>query len=454
MELRGQFNLHLEPAQMSIDCGRLRKTLLGGSVVPILFAVYLVPRVAILFLDVEPQSDAGWYVNRAVALSAGEGYSERGILTAYWPPGWSFTLALFFKIFGPSLYIVKMINLACSVVAGWFTLDLGRRLFKSELAGRLALLTLAIYPNSIGYIPSAMTEVFYTTLFLALLWMIVVPRTNFRFLAAGLVLGVATLVKSQSLAVLPFIFLIAILRQPLTLKRISAALFGVGLVGATACLVIAPWIVRNYAVFNQWVFISTNGGLTLLTGNNPSARGDYTPDDPLVTSIDRNVSNQVEVDKEARRRALEWIKENPGRFVLLIPMKWFRLWAPDGESEWWFQGGFKAYEEYAFYFRLVRYLNQAIYMLLLLAFAWSGLLLFSGRVKISESLLDWWALPYAIAVYLTVLAIVFPGQSRFHYPAMPLIIMCAAWLVASTVLAEDKTGSNPDFKRALCATGE
>ena len=424
---------------MTVEHLRLWRWFASSSAVALLFTLYIVPRAALVFFSVEPASDAAWYFNRAVALAAGHGYSERGLFTAYWPPGWPLTLALVFKLFGPSIFIVKVVNLLCAMATGWFTLDLGRKLFNSELAGRVALLLLAIYPNNIGYVAAAMTEVFYTTLLLAILWLLIVCQAELRFALAGLILGLATLVKTQSLVVLPFIFGIAILRQHITLHQVRLVLFRAGLVTLTACFVIVPWTLRNHAVFNKWIFVSTNGGLTLLTGNNPSARGDYTPDDPLVTSISRSVANQVSVDKEARRRAVEWIKGNPGRFIWLMPMKWFRLWAPDGESEWWFQAGYKQYDKYVSYFRAVRYLNQAYYILLLLGFIWSGFLLFSGRAKISELRFDWWMLPYSITLYVTLLSLVFSGQSRFHYPIMPIVVMCTGWLLASNFFVQERT---------------
>ena len=162
---------------------------------------------------------------------------------------------------------------------------------------------------------------------------------------------------------------------------------------AFALVVVLPWSYRNYQTFGEWVWVSTNGGLTLLTGNNQSARGDYTQDDPLVTSIPRSVANQIEVDKEAKRRAVQWIKENPGRFVALLPLKAFRLWIPDGEAEWWYQAGYKMYDRYMFWFRTVRYINQVYYLSLLIMFIWTGWLLFAKKKRITRATIDWWALP-------------------------------------------------------------
>jgi hypothetical protein len=168
-----------------------------------------------------------------------------------------------------------------------------------------------------------------------------------------------------------------------------------------------------------------------LTGNNPSARGDYTQDDHLVTSIPRTVATQLAVDKEARRRAIQWITDHPHEFLLLMPLKVFRLWGPDGEAEHAFQLGYKDYERYVVAFRTVRYLNQAYYVCLLAGFCWTGLILLRGRRRVSEYRFDWWLLPYAIALYPTAIAVVFFGQSRYHYPVMPFVTMCCGWLFAT-----------------------
>jgi hypothetical protein len=265
-------------------------------------------------------------------------------------------------------------------------------------------------------------------LLLAGCWLLVVYESVLALVLAGLIFGLATLVKAQSMIVIVFIFAIDFLRN-FDVHQIKNKMIKTTIVMVITFAVISVWSYRNYQIFGEFVLVSTNGGLTLLTGNNPSARGDYTSDDPLVTSIPRSVATQVEVDKEAKYRAIEWIKENPGRFLALMPLKVFRLWVPDGEAEWAFQAGYGHYEAYVFRFRAIRYLNQAYYSLLLVGFAWAGMLLFSGKAKVSERRIDWWALPYVIALYPTIIALVFSGQSRFHYPVFPFVVMCCSWLI-------------------------
>ena len=54
----------------------------------VLWALFLLPRVGVLLVDVVPTSDAAWYFGRAAELAAGLGYLDKGEPTAFWPPGW------------------------------------------------------------------------------------------------------------------------------------------------------------------------------------------------------------------------------------------------------------------------------------------------------------------------------------------------------------------------------
>lgn len=392
-------------------------------------ALFLVPRCLVVLLDVTPTSDAAWYFDRAVEWLAGHGYAEDGVPTAYWPPGWPMTLTAAFKTFGAGTLTVRGINFVFACLGGWLTYDLARRLFDSEVAGRAALLLLAIYPNSFGYIPLALTEVSYTTVLLALCWILVLRPGLLARAFAGILLGYASLIKAQSIVFVPLFFAVWWLRGERTSRRLlDAALQGALVVIVAACVVV-PWTLRNARVLGAFVPISTNGGLTLLTGNNPTANGDFTQDDPMVTSIRGPVSDQVAIDKLAKARAAAWIRENPGTFLKLLPLKVFRLWAPDGEAEWGYQAGWSGYDEWWWLFRGLRAVNQLFYAALLLGFAYAGYRLASGRDAVSGERTGWWLLPFGVAAYPTLIAMVFSGQSRFHFPAMPFVIMTVAWLI-------------------------
>lgn len=410
------------------------------SVLLMIWALYLALRVAVLFIDVAPTSDAEWYYIRAVSLAAGHGYLDNsGAPTAFWPPGWPMALSLAFMQFGVSRAALGLFNLASAMLIGVVTLALGRRLFGSEAAARAGLLLLAIYPNAIGYVPLALTEVFYTALLMAGCWIVVTHSNRWQLVTAGLVFGFATLVKAQTMIVIPLLFAIEWLRGRNVWSRFPR-LFGDGLlVLGVAMLTVLPWSVRNHAQLGHWVMVSTNGGYTLLTGNHDTATGDYTPSAPVVKELmARPGLDEVSRDAEAKRLGLAWIENNPGKFLALVPKKLMRLWLPDGEAEWAYQGGAPGYARFEALYRAVRYANQAYYAVLMLAFASAFFVMLVKRHRDGQRWIGWWLLPYGIALYPTLICVVFSGQSRFHYPVMPFVCMSAGWLAitAWNALAE------------------
>lgn len=406
---------------------------LNPRFVPTCFILFVGIRAAVIWcVPIHQASDNLWYFNRAVVLAAGDGYSQGGIPTAYWPPGWPGALGLVFWMLAPSPLVGQIENLVFSAITFWTALRLGSTLFADEVVGRLTVLILAVYPNQIGYIPLLGTEVFYTAVLLIAIAVIVGGQNWSRLIFSGLLFGIATLTKAQTLLVPLTLFAVwwlAARSQAKVLQQIGR----VTVVYAAMALVILPWSARNYTVFGEFVLISTNGGATLLSGNNPSAAGDYTEDDALVKSVPNDVAGQVANDRLATALALKWIYDNPGAFLTLVPKKIWRLWAPDGESEWAYQAGFKDYQQYWLIFRFVRGLNQIYYTCLILLFAASCLYFPNYGNKVSP----YGITGYVLVAYFTAISIVFSGQSRFHYPLMPWIAMYVAW----TIIQWGRTGA-------------
>ncbi len=401
-----------------------------------LFALFTLLRAAAILLDVTPTSDADWYYARADMLAQGRGYlGQTGVPTAYWPPGWPLALSLAFRVLGTSTLTVGLFNLVSAVLAAWLTYDLARRLFGSgpiaELGARTALLLLAVYPNSILYVPLALTEVFYTTLLLGGCWLLIARKGAARLVFAGLVFGLATLVKAQTLVVVPLVCLIGLLRDEQIVRRTPGVIARGGLILAVAAMGVAPWTVRNHEAMGAWIPVSTNGGITLLTGNNDSARGGFTPDDAVVKALDaRRGLTEMEYDAEASRLGKEWIKAHPVQFLKLMPLKLLRLWGPDGEGQWAYETGSPAWHAAPWAFLALRAANQLWYFALLGLFAVAAVMMIRQRRAEGRRLIDWWVLPYGIALYPTAIALVFSGQSRFHYPVMPFVCMAAGWVLA------------------------
>ena len=149
---------------------------------------------------------------------------------------------------------------------------------------------------------------------------------------------------------------------------------------------------------------------------------DYNDDSPLVRDVRFSVIDQVAADARARAAAWGWIRENPTHFFALMPKKLFRLWAPDGESEWIFQAGYPSYNENKTLFRSIRIINQIYYTLIIVCF------FFAWRLWLTPTEPSTWTVPLMLA-FFSVLSMVFSGQSRYHAPMMPFVIAFAAWSV-------------------------
>jgi hypothetical protein len=376
--------------------------------VPVCFVLYMAVRVAVLFVrPLEQTSDFLWYFDSARGLAAGAGYTDQGALTAFWPVGWPAVLGMLFRIFGSEALVGQIANLAFSAAAFWLTVVFGTAAFRSPLAARAAVLLLTLYPNQIGYVPLLSTELFFEALLLGGVLLLLRERA----VLAGLVFGLAALTKSQAILI-PAVLLVSALPFARAL-RLGAVVYVVAL------LVIVPWTWRNHEVFHAFIPVSSNGGWTLLTGNNPQASGGYTPDTVLAAGITHDPAQQVAMDHLARSRAVAWIEANPSRFLRLLPKKVFHLWAPDGESEWFYQRGYAGYDAHVLFFRALRVLNQAYYVVLLLL-AVPAMWLVPRREA-------WAASGVALMVYTTLVSIVFSGQSRFHASLMPFIALYAGW---------------------------
>jgi hypothetical protein len=386
----------------------------------ILSLVALLPRAALLAsVPVQQTSDFFLYTRLALGLAAGHGYVDDGVPTAFWPPGWPGFLGLVFTIFGPSPLAGQIANLALGLAACALTWVVGTRMFEDRGIGRLAALIVAVMPNQIAYVPLLSTEIFYEVLLL-LGVLLVFQRQWWALALAGVVFGVASLTKAQSPLIPAGVLGVACLYR-LGWPMLFGTARRLAVVYVLMACVIAPWTFRNYGLFHAFIPVSTNGGVTLLTGNNPSANGDFTPSDPSFTDLSLKVGDQVETDRISKQRAVAWIKAHPRQFVALMPKKFFRLWAPDGEAEWLYQAGYDQYDRFSTVFRGVRLVNQVFYVVLVLL-AVPGLAVLVRPSKGAIAAQTGWVL----CAYATAISLVFSGQSRFHFSLIPWLALYAA----------------------------
>lgn len=286
----------------------------------VVMLVALLPRLYVAIAwSKEPVWDGHYYHLGAERLAAGLGYSEDALVRGqvvwrpwvHYPVGYSLFLSVFYFAFGPSLLLAPVLNALLGAVVtgathriGWHFTTLGR--------ARLAAALVALHPGLIAYSSLVMSEVLATALLLgaglALLWS---PRQLRGFLIAGLLLGLAVLVRPASLLVLPLFALMGEKPWTRALLRTAAA-------GAVALVVVLPWTYRNCTRLDGCALVSTNGGWNL-------AIGALTPTGRFHTLRAADgcavVTGQVQQDDCWKEVAIKRIAANPVRWLAAMPKK-------------------------------------------------------------------------------------------------------------------------------------
>ena len=398
--------------------------------VAIIVALGLALRLGVaMAFPVTPISDAAWYVNTSSDLANGLGYRDQGLPTAFWPVGWPAALAVAIALTKSTPAAVVLLNLAASAVIMLAMVWSSRDLQFPESATRLAVLLYALYPNHLAYAGVALSELYFTALLMSAMWLLLRRQSGIvSQLLCGILFAIAVLTKPQAIVVPTGALILAMFATSRFTFRETATRLLIVYVAVAA--VLAPWIVRNHQVFGTFVFVSTNGGVGLLAGAHDEATGDHMEIQETKVFAElgipwtERVARQVELDRAEKAAAIAWIKANPGAYVALMPVKLFRLWWKDTDGFWWFGGD---YPDATYLIRVLQGLNQIFYIgvligaLICLWRAMKGLL---KRDEGRSALL----LLFAVPVFVSIISIFFTGQIRYHFAAMPYLIMAAAWI--------------------------
>lgn len=409
--------------------------------IPICILAALGVRLAIIVLfPVEPFSDSAWYVAKATELSQGMGYQEGGYPTAFWPVGWPAILAGAIALFKSVSVSVAVLNLSAAAVIVALILWYGRHVIGNEKVARLALLAYAVYPNHIVYTGVAATETVYTALAMLAFALLIGGRNKKAILLiSGFLFGVATLIKPQTIA-FPFgaVIALVLVYQSYTWRR--AVLAGV-IVYCSLLLVVLPWTLRNVSTFGEFVLVSTNSGYALFLGANDEMTGDdYAIRETdtyrsLGINWEEHVERQVDQSHVLKDYALNWIGENTLEYIAWMPRKVALLWIKDTDGFWAYD---HSYSDASFLIRSGQIINQIYYLAILLLALPAAFLALLALLRQSESQMKI-GLLFCFPVFVSLLAAVFTGQIRYHFSAMPFLIIAAAWTVFWLI---DKRGSS------------
>jgi 4-amino-4-deoxy-L-arabinose transferase-like glycosyltransferase len=231
--------------------------------------------------------------------------------------------------------------------------------------------------------------------------------------AAGFVLGLATLTRTECVLMLPLV--VGIIWWRGGARRAVLAL----ILAAVGCATIGVWTIRNYRVFHKPILVSAAGGEVLWL----STKGwmDWQRDDPelrrLVQGQDYVGQNEV-----LGREALRNIRRDPlgyaGLCARRIPAFWLSSHTSyvNGLSE-----SFRAYADRQAYLRLLAKAALLMFSLAIVALGALGIVIVCRSRLTTEALLALAAIATIAGVHVLLYA-----SPRYQIAILPLVSIFAA----------------------------
>lgn len=275
--------------------------------------------------------ETGWYP-----------FTQPETPTAHWSFLYSLFVAAVYAVFGPQVLAARLVQAVLGgLLLPWLVFRLARRIFGAgglhrQLAERnlqvdqvavIAAGSAAVYFYFVLYAATVMTETFFIA---ALLWsleraIVLAERPSLKSaLWLGLSLGVATLLRQS---ILPWAAVLAawLLWTAFVggaLKRMARALI---VIGAVIAVMIAPFSIRNYLVYGQFLPLNSNAGYAMYSAQHPNHGVEFQafvgmplPDD-LTPGL-----NEAQLDKELMARGVQFVLADPVRYLRL---SWSRIFA-------------------------------------------------------------------------------------------------------------------------------
>lgn len=272
------------------------------------------------------------------SLLSGHGYVYNFLGTPYRSfntPLYSFICAGIYIVTGHSFLPVLILQSAATIILAYTVYMLANMMFDRTVSVTAAA-CVAFHPGFMYYDIYNLVPLSIDSSFIAAVTFLFLryreSLTVSRMLIIGFLIGLGTFSRGIIGAMLPYLSAYIVLfvknirfREKLKLITVCAA---------AVMIVLLPWIIRNYVVHREFVFIATTNAECLYRGNNPTALGtSLTGDGRCVRELwPDDVKARIETLDEMgqkryfEREAVRFIVENPVAFLKLYLRKIYYFW--------------------------------------------------------------------------------------------------------------------------------
>ena len=393
--------------------------------------IYLVQARASDPLFLSPQMDALYHHRWALAIAAGQEFIHDAFFRA---PLYPLFLGVLYKVFGPNLFAVRVVQAMLGSASCGLVYLLARRTFsadpdrlRTETVARIAGFAMVCYPLAIYFDGELLIA--NLLVFLTLLGLVLLLRSrdlDRQWLLPGLAFGLAAVARPNVLA------FVAILPVWLLLEYHRGAWKRLAWLWGAAALVILPVAARNYAVSHEFVPIAWQAGTNFYIGNNPSSDGatavmpgtratwwgGYNDVKNLAEQALGRPLKGAEIDRYWLKRGFEFWRATPGKAVLLTLRKLYL----------WFSGFEVSNNRDIYFFRRYTFLSLLIHDWRLVKIPF-GIVLPLAFVGVYLSRRSWRRLApvYLFVISLALSFIVFFIADRFRMPIVPVALILATY---------------------------
>jgi len=377
----------------------------------------------------------------AYSLATGSGFSAPYVVdtgpSAWAAPIYPWLISLAFRAFGvysnAAGVAMLLFNSICAALTSWTLYRIARRVFNGTVAVWSGWVW-AFLPYSIRWSVTWVSETCFSAFLLSLLFMLTLEMEDNDGLlwwsGYGLLWGIAALTNTSVISFLPFsgcwlaYHLHRHSKRTVVPVLLSAVVFW---------LVLTPWLVRNYSVFGEPVFIRDNFGNEFRAGNNPLAEGWIVTNyhagyNPALLTLFQQIGEPA-INAEQAREAKAWIAQHPKRFLVLCFRRFIFFWA--GVPRTWTglpRTGFQRVENLMF---LASSLLSVGGLFLAVKRRVHGAFLFATLVIF-----------YPLVYYLTT------PTARYRHPIDPELAVLSVFLISS-IPARLRRGDQPKVVRRL-----
>lgn len=290
-------------------------------------------RVAVIQLRPEPPPERGLnereYQELARNLAAGDGFQLHGGMTAYRDVLFPAVASLVLCVARDQPRAVLYLHALLSCATALLLYELGRQRFGIN-AGLLMCAVWMLYPAAFFYSALFLSETLL--LFLWALALVIYDRLEANGFAVkhaallGAVTGLVILTKATGGVLLAAtVVYITLVRYEIAARVRWRAAAVVLLASITVML---PWMLRNAGAVGSFS-LNTSGGIELLIGNNPLARGSDVFADSAAAMLPSAAAGEAVRDRAGIALARNYVAEHPGATLRLWPRKFANLWATD-----------------------------------------------------------------------------------------------------------------------------